>query len=201
MCCIFRASVGSPEPPRWQAVGWRGGDLPILATYRPQRPSPPTARSPWECCWRLTCLLSPGGGRRSLRHDHTLQVREKPAGLRCGVTWDTSALSLSAGVINLLSVLICGEKVRTAYQIAFEWILNGGKKNPSQETKEEKKRVEMMKQCELQGCEQSWGRLWSEATHFAWLLLLSFWSWASRHEKQQQLGISLPPTHTPTLPA
>lgn len=133
--------------------------------------------------------------------------------VRLCVTWNTSTLSSSEGVINLLSVLNwgCCRKVMTAYQIAFKpcglaemWQkmnTKGGKIPRRRERRKEEKWVEMMKQCKLHGCEQSWGRLWSEATHFAWLLLLSFWSWASRHEKQQQLGISLPPTHTPTLPA
>lgn len=148
----FRASVGSPVPPRWQAVGWRGGDLPVLATYRPQRPSPPTASSPWECCWRLTCLLSPGGGWRSLCHDHTLQSeRNQPAfDVVCVYAWSETPLSLSEGVFNLLSVLMwgCCTKVTSTYQIAFKprglprcdkfWILKGEKSLVGEEGEEKK---------------------------------------------------------------
>lgn len=115
--CTFKVSVGSSVPPSCLAMSWRGGDLPILAMYRPQRPSPPTASSPWECCWRLTCLLSPGGGWHSLCHDHTLQS-ERNLSMWCVwvcVTWNTSTLSSSGGVINLLSILIwgCCRKVTT----------------------------------------------------------------------------------------
>ena len=86
----------------------------------------------------------------------------------------------------------CCRKVTTAHSPSAEvW-----GEHLLQEREREEKPAERKKQCEEEGCAQSWGRRWSEATHFAWLLQLSFWSWASRHEKQQHLGISPPPPLT-----
>lgn len=99
----FKASVGNPAAPRWQAVGWRRGDLPILATYVPQRPSTPTASSPRERCWRLTCLLSAGEADVPPPQPHTL--------------WTQSMLTNTEGMMNL-SVLMC-RKVTTTWQITF----------------------------------------------------------------------------------
>lgn len=74
-----------------------------------------------ESCWRLTRLLTEVEADAPLCYDHTLQSGRNQSVLSVWVCENTSAQSLSQGVINLLWELIwtAGEKVMTPYQTTF----------------------------------------------------------------------------------
>lgn len=175
--------------PFWPRIG-------LSDPLRPQHPHPEGAADVWHVCYLQAEADAPSD---TTTHCSQRETSRPP-------TWRVSS---SGGVIKSVKHINLRPQKGQDYHVAFNprGLLRcdknerGIKKSIAGEEGEEKKKTG--RNDETMRAIRAWAklRLWSEATHFAWLLLLSFWSWASRHKKQQQLGISLPPTHTPTSPA